>query len=376
MVYIEINGVRLDQPVLLGIAEAVIACVLYLSILITLYFPCVRPRDTRFRWLRAWRVHATIYVALAILAEFLWVQLGQFTDTDANAIGCHWSQSRLAAWAIVQTGCLVRILSSWTYCHRKPVAATVNGLIGAHATAMMAFGMLGMFQSGACASALFPMLASAFGMVGSCCCIPWYSGAWDTDMLEYMDKDGISDGDFVIDEEMAEAIHEANQERKAKQRLSLTVWGRFCAHRHRKKRKRQQQQQENKVNPLGTEAAAAADQSAPARGGIIMNEPDSDSDSDVSDISDIEEIPLDMNGHISTDSSLDALMSDGDSELVPLSHNASGDAENTALAERKAMLMDSLVDDPSTWPPSLDDTLETLEEMSLGQDEKKGIVKE
>ncbi len=368
MVYIEINGVRLDQPVLLGIAEAVIACVLYLSILITLYFPCVRPRDTRFRWLRAWRVHATIYVALAILAEFLWVQLGQFTDTDANAIGCHWSQSRLAAWAIVQSGCLIRILSSWTNCNRKPVAATVNGLIGAHATAMMAFGMLGMFQSGACASALFPMLASAFGMAGSCCCIPWYSGAWDTDLLEYMDNDAVSDGDFAIDEEMADAIHEANRQRKAKQRLSLTVWGRFCAHRRRKKRKRQQQQQENKINPLGIAAAAAADQS-PSTTGIIMKE--CDSDSDISDISDIEEIPLELNGHLSSDSSLD-----GDSELVPLSHNASGDAENTALAERKAMLMESLVDDPSTWPPSLDDTLETLQEMTVGQDEKKGIVKE
>ena len=368
MVYIEINGVRLSQPVLLGIAEAAVACALYLSILITLYFPCVRPRDTRFRWLRAWRVHATIYVVLAILAEFLWVQLGQFIDTDANAIGCEWSQSRLAAWAIVQIGCLVRILSSWTYCHRKPVAATINGLIGAHATAMMAFGMLGMFQSGACASALFPMLASAFGMVGSCCCIPWYSGAWDTDLLEYMDKDEISEGDFAIDEEMAEAIHDANQERKAKQRLSLTSWGRCCAHRRRKKRKhREQQQQKNQVKLLG----AAPGGQSPVTMGIIMNERDSDSESD----SDIEEIPLEMNGHLSSiDSSLDS----GDSELVPLNPKANADAAaDEALEKRKAMLMKSLVDDPGTWPQSLDDdTLEPLEKMNVGQDDKKGVAKD
>lgn len=370
MVYIEINGVRLSQPVLLGIAEAVIACALYLSILITLYCPCIRPRDSRFRWLRAWRVHATVYVALAILAEFLWVQLGQFTDTDANAIGCVWSQSRLAAWAMVQTGCLIRILSSWTYCHRKPVAATVNGLIGAHATAMMAFGMLGMFQSGACASALFPILASAFGMVGSCCCIPWYSGAWDTDLLEYMDKDGISDdGDFAIDEEMASAIRDANQQRKAKQRLSLTVWGRCCAHRRRKKRKRQQQQQQkNQAKSLGDAEPPPGGQSPSntTTMGIIMKERESDSDSD-------SDIPLDMNGPMSpVDSSLD-----GDSELVPLNPKVSGDSEDEALKKRKEMLMKSLVDDPGTWPKSLDDdTLKPLEKMKVGQDDKKGVAKE
>lgn len=183
MVYIEVNGLRLDQRVLLAIGEAVLAYSTIFLLFLIVNCPCLRLKDSRFRWLRLWRIHTSLYAVLALVSEILWVQVSLGSNTHSKAVGCPWTQGRLAAWAGVQLGCLVCLMSTLTYCQRRATASMVNGTVAMHAMANMNFAMLIMYQDGACVFSLFPILTGLFGMINICCCIPWASGAWTTEIV-------------------------------------------------------------------------------------------------------------------------------------------------------------------------------------------------
>lgn len=146
MVYVEINGVRLDQVVLTAIGEGLVAHGFLLMLLATVNMPCVRPRAPWLHWLRGWRTHVSIYAVLAIVAEALWVQMGLFVDSDKNAMACPWTLPSLNAWATLQLMCLICLTAAWSFCQRAPVAPMVNGVVATHATGMMGFAMLGTKQ--------------------------------------------------------------------------------------------------------------------------------------------------------------------------------------------------------------------------------------
>jgi len=183
MVYIEINGVRLDQQILLAITEAVVAHGFVAALFLTVHLPWLRPKAhwTNSRWLGPWKFYLTTYSIFALITEALWVQIASLTkiDTDENGFVCIWSQEHLAVWALVQASALLAVLMTWTYSRRVPVAQTLRGITSAHAMIMMAITMAGMYESGPCGAMIFPMLTSSLGMTMGCLCLPWHMGAWD-----------------------------------------------------------------------------------------------------------------------------------------------------------------------------------------------------
>lgn len=180
MVYLEINGLRLEQRTLLAIAETVVAtnCLSLFVILST--FPCFRPKKSRIPWAGMWRVSTVLYVLATMVTEVVWVQVSLLTESKHSAVPCQWSQSRLAAWTGLQLMCLLCLLGALTYMRRQSVALMVNGTLGIHAMGIMSFAMLSMYEAGPCFNMIFPMFSGSMGMSFVCCCGPWYMGAWST----------------------------------------------------------------------------------------------------------------------------------------------------------------------------------------------------
>jgi hypothetical protein len=183
MVYIEINGVRLEQDVLLAIVETIVAHAFVAILFLTIYLPCLRPPKRWYtkRWLRPWKIYMTLYSVLALITEMLWVQMGTFSWVRSNASDfvCTWSTGHLAVWTLVQASFLVAILMTWTYSQRVPLAHRLSSICGTHAMVMMMIMMAGMYEFGACGAMAFPLLTSSVGMAVACCCMPWHIGAWD-----------------------------------------------------------------------------------------------------------------------------------------------------------------------------------------------------
>lgn len=183
MVYIEINGVRLGQEILLAIVETVIAHCVVAALFLTVHLPCLHPKthwSTR-RWVRPWKFYLTVYSIMSLLSEIFWIQIDSLSDinADENGFVCVWSQGHLTVWTMVQLSVLVGILLTWSYSRRVPVALTIRGLCGTHAMTMMAMAMAGMYENGPCGALVFPLLTSSIGMSITCCCMPWHMGAWD-----------------------------------------------------------------------------------------------------------------------------------------------------------------------------------------------------
>ena len=179
MVYIEISGLRLSQAVLLAILESTVAYLLLLLLLILVHVPHYRPRDVfKLKWIPMWRAHTTLYVIFATMTEAMWVQYSLLSDTKNSAVGCPWSQPRLAVWAGVQIACLIRVLSCFTFFKRESVAENLNGIIGMHSMGIMSIAMLSMYEEGSCLTLVFPFLSGSIGMIVAGCCVPWFTGAW------------------------------------------------------------------------------------------------------------------------------------------------------------------------------------------------------
>lgn len=184
--YIEINGVRLKQRTLLAIGEAAVGHSCVILFIILAHLPCLRPRTSHVYWTRLWQLLTTFYALLSLLSEGFWVQYSVFiSDGDeSSAVGCDWTQARLATWAGIELGCLICLLMAGTYMRRLAVVRMVNGALTMHAAGSMAMGMLTMYETGACMFVMFPILAGAVGMLNVGCCIPWYMGAWSIADME------------------------------------------------------------------------------------------------------------------------------------------------------------------------------------------------